>query len=93
MDKAELVRRLGTVLPPACLLHAAEDLRPFECDGLTAYHQLPLAVALPEDEAQVSAVLRLCHEAAYRWSRAAPAPGSRAAPCRTHRASRSACRR
>jgi glycolate oxidase len=63
VDKPELVRRLSSVLPPACLLHAAEDLRPFECDGLTAYHQLPLAVALPENETQVSAVLRICHEA------------------------------
>ena len=63
IDKAELVRRLSAVLPTACLLHAAEDLRPFECDGLTAYHQMPLAVALPEDEAQVSAVLRICHDA------------------------------
>src|SRR4029453_4863108 len=63
VDKPELVRRLSSVLPPASLLHAAEDLRPYECDGLTAYHQVPLAVALPEDEAQVSAILRICHEA------------------------------
>ena len=63
IDKAELVRRLSTVLSPAALLHVAEDLKPYECDGLTAYHQVPLAVALPEDEAQVSAVLRICHEA------------------------------
>jgi glycolate oxidase len=63
VDKAELVRRLSGVLPPACLLHAEEDLKPYECDGLTAYRQVPLAVALPENEAQVSAVLRICHEA------------------------------
>src|SRR5262245_27735147 len=63
VDKSELVRRLSAVLPSACLLHAAEDLKPYECDGLTAYHELPLAVALPQDEAQVSAVLRICHEA------------------------------
>ena len=61
VDKAELVRRLGAVLRAGCLLHAAEDLRPYECDGLTAYHALPLAVALPEDEAQVAAVMRVCH--------------------------------
>jgi glycolate oxidase len=63
IDKAELVRRLSAVLPSDCLLHEAEDLRPYECDGLTAYHQLPLAVALPEDEAQVGAVLRVCSQA------------------------------
>jgi glycolate oxidase len=62
-DKGALVQRLSAVLPPACLLHAEEDLKPYECDGLTAYRQVPLAVALPETEAQVSAVLRICHEA------------------------------
>ncbi|HZP85724.1 MAG TPA: FAD-linked oxidase C-terminal domain-containing protein [Burkholderiales bacterium] len=61
LDKAELVRRLSEVLRPGCLLHSPEDLRPYECDGLTAYSALPLAVALPEDEAQVAAVMRICH--------------------------------
>ena len=61
VDKDELVARLAEVLRPGCLLHTAEDLKPYECDGLTAYSQLPLAVALPEDEAQVAAVLRVCN--------------------------------
>jgi DNA-binding LytR/AlgR family response regulator len=34
---------------------------PYECDGLTAYRELPLAVVLPETEAQLSAVLATCH--------------------------------
>ena len=34
---------------------------PYECDGLTAYREQPLVVALPESEAQVAAVLRACH--------------------------------
>ena len=34
---------------------------PYECDGLTAYRELPLVVALPETEAQVAAVLGACH--------------------------------
>jgi glycolate oxidase len=59
----ELVRRLSDVLRPDCLLHQPEDLRPYECDGLTAYSTLPMLVALPEDEQQVQAVLRVCHEA------------------------------
>ena len=61
VDKDELVVRLAEVLRPGCLLHTVEDLKPYECDGLTAYSQLPLAVALPEDEAQVAAVLRACN--------------------------------
>ena len=62
-DKRELVRRLAGALPPGCLLHEAEDTRPFECDGLTAYRTVPMVVALPETEAQVCAVMRICHAA------------------------------
>ena len=37
-------------------------MRPFETDGLTAYHQLPMVVVLPETTEQVAAVLRYCHD-------------------------------
>ncbi|HEX8602841.1 MAG TPA: FAD-linked oxidase C-terminal domain-containing protein [Pseudoduganella sp.] len=57
---AQLRAALYSVLKPHCLLFDEEDTRPYECDGLTAYRQLPLAVALPENEAQVAAVLRVC---------------------------------
>ena len=63
VDKALLVRQLSAVLPPACLLHQTEDLKPYECDGLTAYHAVPMIVALPENETQVQAVMRVCHAA------------------------------
>jgi glycolate oxidase len=62
ISKAELVRRLLAVLPPASVLHETEELKPYDCDGLSAYRRVPLAVALPEDEAQVQAVMRICHE-------------------------------
>jgi len=48
-------------LPAECLLHETEDLKPFECDGLSAYRKVPLAVALPENEEQVRAVVKVCH--------------------------------
>ena len=57
-DKAGLIAALRRILPPARLLTDAEDLRPYECDGLSAYRRLPLAVALPETEDEVVAVLR-----------------------------------
>ena len=63
IDKAELVRRLAAVLAREDLLHKTEDLHPYECDGLSAHIQLPLAVALPENEDQVQKVLRICHDA------------------------------
>jgi glycolate oxidase len=59
--QSEVVAALQAVLPPHAVLWQAEDTTPYECDGLTAYRQQPLAVALPETEAQVAAVLRACH--------------------------------
>ncbi|RDI28505.1 glycolate oxidase [Pseudacidovorax intermedius] len=59
--QAQVVRALGALLPAHALLWHDEDTTPYECDGLTAYRQRPLVVALPENEAQVQAVLRTCH--------------------------------
>jgi glycolate oxidase len=58
----EVVAALGPLLPAHALLYRREDTAPYECDGLTVYRELPLAVALPETEAQVSAVLKACFE-------------------------------
>jgi glycolate oxidase len=44
------------------VLHRAEDLRPYECDGLSAYRTVPLLVVLPERIEQVELLLKLCHE-------------------------------
>jgi len=67
-DRAERTQRQATVvaalsrlLPAHALLWRREDTVPYECDGLTAYREQPLVVALPETEAQVAAVLRACH--------------------------------
>lgn len=59
--QAEVVQALQAVLPRGGLLWLNEDTTPYECDGLTAYRERPLAVALPETEAQVQAVLQACH--------------------------------
>ena len=59
----ELIDRLRRILPAGAVLSSAEELKPYECDALMLYRQLPLAVALPGNEAQVAAVLRICHEA------------------------------
>ena len=59
--RARVVHALAQHLPAHALLFQAEDTTPYECDGLTAYRQRPLVVALPETEAQVQAVLRCCH--------------------------------
>src|ERR1700757_200184 len=56
----EVVQALMATLPAHCLLHREEDTAPYECDGLSVYRQLPLAVALPETEAQVQRVVQIC---------------------------------
>ncbi|MEF8752148.1 MAG: FAD-linked oxidase C-terminal domain-containing protein, partial [Candidatus Accumulibacter necessarius] len=62
IDRATLIRHLREVLPVQALLAEEEEMRPYDCDGLTAFRQLPLLVALPEDEAQAQAVLKVCHQ-------------------------------
>jgi glycolate oxidase len=59
--QAQVVRALAAHLPAHALLYQTEDTTPYECDGLTAYRQRPLVVALPETEEQVAAVLKTCH--------------------------------
>ena len=61
-ERETLLRRLRNILPGHCLLSEPEDLRPYECDGLTAFRQLPVAVCLPENEGQVIDVLRTCQQ-------------------------------
>ncbi len=64
VDRETLVGRLREILPGESLLDETEAMRPYETDGLAAYRQLPLVVAVPESVEQVRAVLRVCHELA-----------------------------
>ena len=59
--QAQVVAALQRVLPPESLLWTPEQTTPYECDGLTAYRQRPLAVALPASYEQIQQVLRTCH--------------------------------
>ena len=62
LKRAEVISRLRRALPEACVLFDPEDTRPYECDGLSAYRELPGVVALPENEEQVRQALRACFE-------------------------------
>ncbi|OJW99895.1 FAD-linked oxidase C-terminal domain-containing protein [Thiobacillus sp. 65-1402] len=62
MISPAFLSQLRSLLPAHCVLNEREDLLPFESDGLAAYRNVPDVVALPENEAQVAAVLQLCHE-------------------------------
>ena len=61
-QKQTLINGLSSLLPDNTLLYEAEDLHPYECDGLSVYRQTPLAVALPETIEQIKIILRYCSE-------------------------------
>lgn len=56
-----VVDLLKPILGEDSLLWEPEDTIPYECDGLAAYRQMPLAVALPHTESQVIEILKICH--------------------------------
>jgi len=57
----DVVAALSQVLPRETILFRHEDTVAFECDALTAYRTSPLVVVLPHTEAQVAAILKICH--------------------------------
>jgi glycolate oxidase len=60
--RAEIAAALRRILPAESVIEGEDARRPYESDGLTAYRQSPLLVALPATTAEVSAILRYCHE-------------------------------
>ena len=63
LDKrADIVADMRQIVPGEGVVDAANEMRAFESDGLTAYRQLPLVVVLPETVAQVSRILKYCHD-------------------------------
>jgi glycolate oxidase len=63
IDREALVSRLQALLPDGSVLHTDEAQRPYECDGLTLFRQLPLATVLPSTESELLAVVAVCREA------------------------------
>ena len=61
-----IVAGLRALLPAGGLIHEPLRLKPYETDGLPAYRQVPLAVALPETTEQAADVLRFCHQNGVR---------------------------
>jgi glycolate oxidase len=51
---------LRAFLPESAVLFDLEDVKPYECDGLSAYRQVPMVVAMPESEQQVQRILSTC---------------------------------
>jgi glycolate oxidase len=61
MRQIEIAAALRKVLPADSVLSRDEELHPYECDGLTAFRQMPMLVVLPRTEEEVRQVLVTCH--------------------------------
>jgi len=60
--RAEIIAALQAVLPAGAVVSDPIETRAYECDALAAYRCPPLAAVLPGSTAEVSAVLKICHE-------------------------------
>ena len=61
-NQPEIVAALRAIVPGEGVIDDLDGMRPYECDALSAYRQMPLVVVLPEPVAQVQAILRLAAE-------------------------------
>jgi glycolate oxidase len=59
--RGEIIAALRRIVPGEGVIAEEEGLRAYECDGLTAYRQLPMIVVLPETTQQISDILKYCH--------------------------------
>lgn len=64
--RREIAAALRRIVPGESVIDAEESLRAYDCDGLTAYRQMPLVVVLPETVEQVSKILRWCSSAGVK---------------------------
>jgi len=58
---ASILREFQSVVGEGGIISTEEGLRTYECDGLTNFRVLPLAVLLPSSTEQVQGILRICH--------------------------------
>ncbi|MEP6390751.1 MAG: FAD-linked oxidase C-terminal domain-containing protein [Halioglobus sp.] len=61
IDKHGLLQQFSQILPSDCIITEEESLRPFECDGLTLYKEMPWIVLLPQNTDQVQRIVQLCY--------------------------------
>jgi len=64
--RAEIARALRALVGDDGVIDNADALRAYDCDGMSAYRQLPMLVALPRSTAEVVQVLRYCHDHGVR---------------------------
>ena len=57
----ETLEELRRILGPHGLISSPEEIKTYECDGLTNFRVVPSAVVLPDSAEQVQAVVCVCH--------------------------------
>jgi len=60
--RRQIIQAMQTIVPGEGVIDDIEELRAFDCDGLSAYKQVPMIVVLPETTEQVSRILAYCHK-------------------------------
>ncbi len=59
--EARILDELRTAVDGRGLISSSEELKTYECDGLTNFRVQPRAVLLPTCREQVQAIIRICH--------------------------------
>ncbi len=60
-DRDRIIRQMEALVPGG-VISEREQLRTYECDGLTNYRAIPSVVVMPESAEQVQGIVRICHE-------------------------------
>jgi glycolate oxidase len=58
---ARILQEFRAIVGTRGLISSPEELHTYECDGLTNFRVMPLAVLLPAETQQVQAIVRICH--------------------------------
>ncbi|MFT6287713.1 MAG: glycolate oxidase [Halieaceae bacterium] len=61
-NRDQFIKQLRAHLPAQSIISEAESQRPFECDGLMLYRDMPWLVVLPNTVEQVQDTMRLCRQ-------------------------------
>ena len=57
-----VIQQLQSVLPKSYVVSDPVSMKPYECDGLSAYRQMPRVVVLPETVEQIKTVMKICQQ-------------------------------
>ncbi|MDH3906654.1 MAG: FAD-binding protein [Gammaproteobacteria bacterium] len=61
METAALAAMFRDLVDAQYVVAADESKRPYECDGLSVYKEMPGLVVMPSSTEEVRAIMRLCH--------------------------------